>query len=75
MWTQCSQVKKLYDQNSHDWKLIRIRFIVNGFGKNFILDSNFSFKASVLHQILLFTQTFFNHGKETFLISPTPLVV
>ena len=45
---QCSWVKNLYDQNSHDWKF-PMHFINNGFGKNFIFHSNLSFKTSVFH--------------------------
>ena len=40
---QYSWVKKLYDQNSHYWKLIPMHFINNAFGKNFIFHSNLSF--------------------------------
>ena len=32
---QCSLVKKLYDQNSDDWKLILMHFTNNSYGKNF----------------------------------------
>ena len=61
---------------SHEWKLIPMHFINNALGKNFIFHSNLSFKTSVLHQLLyhlLFTQTFFNHRKEDYLISLTLL--
>ena len=51
---QCSWIKKLYDQNSHDWKLIPTDLINNEFGKNFIFHSNLSFKTSVLHQFPTF---------------------
>ena len=51
---QCSWVKKLYDRNSHDCKLIPMDFINNAFGKNFIFHSNLSFKTSVLHHFPTF---------------------
>ena len=44
---QCSSVKKLYDRNSHDWKLIPMHFINNELAENFIFHSNLSFKTSV----------------------------
>ena len=40
---QCFWVKKLCNQNSHDWKLIPMHFI-----------NNFSFKTSALHQFTTF---------------------
>ena len=36
---QCSLVNKLYDQNSHDWKLILMHFTNNSYGKNFSFKS------------------------------------
>ena len=51
---QFSWVKKLNDQNSHDWKLFPMHFINNAFGKSFIFHSNLSFKTSVLHQLPTF---------------------
>ena len=63
---QCSWVKKLYDQNSHDWKLIPMHFINNAFGKNFIFHSNFSFKTSVLHQFPTFYANIIQSWKRNF---------
>ena len=51
---QCSWVKKLHDQNSHDGKLIPMYFINNAFGKNYNFHSNRSFKSSALHQFPTF---------------------
>ena len=70
---QCSWVKKLYDQNSHDWKLIPMHFINNAFGKNFIFHSNLSFKTSVLHQFPTFYTNILQSWKRNFShISYTP---
>ena len=70
---QCSCVKKLYDQNSHDWKLIPMHFNNNAFGTNFIFHSNLSFKTSVLHQFLNFYANILQSWKRNFShISYTP---
>ena len=61
---QCSRVKKLYDQNFHDWKLIPMHFINNAFGKNFIFIHILVSKLLYCIGFLLFTVTFFNHSKE-----------
>ena len=39
---QCSWVKKLYDGNDHDWKVIPLYLINRYFGKNFRFHSNLS---------------------------------
>ena len=73
---QCSWVKKLYNQNSCNLKLFPMHFINNAFWKNFIFNSNLSFiKLLYCIGFLLFKQTFFNDGKETFLTSLTLLVL
>ena len=76
----CFWVKKLYDQNSHDWKLIPMHFINDDYGVRLWESTLFFIQISVsklLYSIsfLLFMQTFLNHGKETFLISLTLLIV
>ena len=66
-------VKKLYDQNFHDWKLIPMHFINNTFGKNFIFHSIFSFKTSVFHQLPTFYAKILQSWKINFShISYTP---
>ena len=69
---QCSLIKKLYNQNSHDWKLIPLHFTNNASGKNLIFHSNLSFKTSVLHRfppcyanILLSRKINFSHISYT----------
>ena len=70
---QCSWVKKLYDQNLYDWKLIPMHFINNAFGKNFIFHSNLSFKTSVLDQFPTFYENILQSRKRNFFhISYTP---
>ena len=70
---QFSWVKKLNDQNSHDWKLFPMHFINNAFGKSFIFHSNLSFKTSVLHQLPTFYANILQSQKRSFShISYTP---
>ena len=51
---QCSRVKKLYNRNAHDWKLIPMHVINNVFGKKFIFNSNLNFEISLLDQFSTF---------------------
>ena len=67
---QCSWVKKLSDENFHDWKLVPMHFINNAFGKNFIFHCNLSFKTSVLHQFSTFYANILQSWKRN--ISYTP---
>ena len=70
---QFSWVKKLYDQNSHDWKLIPMHFTNNALGKNFIFHPNLSFETSVLHQFPTFHANILQSWKRNFShISYTP---
>ena len=45
---QCSWVKKLYDDNFHEWKIIPLYLIEKTFGKTFKFHSNLSFNRSNL---------------------------
>lgn len=72
---QCFWVRKVHHQNYDDWKLIPMHFINNAFKKDFIFIQILVSKLLYCISFLLFTLTFFIHGKETFLISLTLLVV
>ena len=43
---QCSWVKKLFDGNYHDWKIIPLFLVNKYFGKNFNFHPNLSFSLS-----------------------------
>ena len=45
---QCSWVKKLYDDNHHDWKIIPLYLINKYFGKNFYFHSSLSFNLHLI---------------------------
>lgn len=72
---QCFWVRKVHHQNYDDWKLIPMHFINNAFKKDFIFIQILVSKLLYCISFLLFTLTFFIHGKETFLMSLTLLVV
>ena len=72
---QCFWVRKVHHQNYDDWKLIPMHFINNAFKKDFIFIQILVSKRLYCISFLLFTLTFFIHGKETFLMSLTLLVV
>ena len=72
---QCSWVKKLCDRNSHDWKLIPMHFINNAFRINFFFNPNLSSKHLHCISFLHFTETYLDHGKETYFVSLILLVV
>ena len=44
---QCSWVKKLFDDNHHDWKTILLFLIIMYFGKNFHFHPDLSFNSSL----------------------------
>ena len=37
---QCSWIKRLYDNNSHNWKVILLHMIIQKLGKKFLFHSN-----------------------------------
>ena len=63
---QCPWIKKLYDQNSNDFKLIPIHFSNNAFEENSIFKWNLSFKTSVLHQFPTFYANTFQSCRKNF---------
>ena len=66
---QCSWVKKLYDGNHHDWKVIPLYFVNKYFGKKNNFHSNLS-----LNLALILSQSSINksllHGPITLLPIP-----
>ena len=45
---QCSWVKKLYDENFHEWKVISLHLICIAFGQKFKFHSNLPYDAKLL---------------------------
>ena len=68
---QCSWVKKLYDGNDHDWKVIPLYLINRYFGKNFRFHSNLSLSVCLADnfptfykQILINWSSYFSSNSE-----------
>ena len=68
---QCSWVKKLYDGNDHDWKVIPLYLINRYFGKNFRFHSNLSLSVCLTDnfptfykQILINWSSYFSSNSE-----------
>ena len=60
---QCSWVKKLYEGNHHNWKIIPLYLINKYFGKNFHFHSNLSFNLALVDSFPEFyKQIFINWG-------------
>ena len=51
---QCSWVKKLYDENFHEWKVIPLHLICITFGQNFKFHSNLSCYPKLRTSFLVF---------------------
>ena len=63
---QCSRIKKLFDGNHRDWKIIPLFLLNKSFRKNFHFDPNLSFNLSLIDsfpesykQILINWSTYF----------------
>ena len=56
---QCSWVKKLYDGDHHDWKIIPLYLINTYFGKNFHFHSNLSFNFTLIYSFPKFYKQIF----------------
>ena len=54
---QCSWVKKLYDENFHEWKVIPLHLICLTFGQN----SNFSYNTKLRTSFPAFYKNIFRH--------------
>ena len=56
---QCSWVKKLYDENFHEWKVIPLHLIRIIFGQNFKFHSNLSYDTKLLTSFPVFHKNIF----------------
>ena len=65
---QCSWIRRLYDNNFHEWKLIPLHLIAMPFGSKFKFHFNvFFFKKHHLKNIYLSTEIFLLIGRHIFL--------
>ena len=66
---QCSWVKKLYDENFHEWKIIPLHLIRITFGQNFKFHSNLSYDTKLLTSFPVFYKNIFCYWSQHFTVS------
>ena len=67
---QCSWVKKLYDENFHEWKVILLHLICITFGQNLKCYSNLSYDTKLLTSFSVFYKNIFRYWSQHFTVSP-----
>ena len=67
---QCSRVKKLYDENLYEWKVIPLHLIRIAFGQNFKFHSNLSYETKLLTSFPVFYKNIFSYWSQLFTVSP-----
>ena len=67
---QCSWIKRLYDNNFHEWKIIPKYLISKTFGSMSKFRLNLDFKKDLLKQFPSFYCSIFNNWKTYFFNSP-----
>ena len=65
---QCSWVKKLYDENFHEWKVIPLHLIRITFGQNFKFHSNLSYDTKLLTSFPVFYKNIFRYWSQHFTV-------
>ena len=70
---QCFWVKKLYDENFHEWKIIPLHLIRITFGHNFKNHSNLSYDTKLLTSFPVFYNNIFRYWSQHFTVSPDRL--
>ena len=65
---QCSWVKKLYDENFHEWKVIPLHLIRITFGQIFKFHSNLTYDAKLLTSFPV--KNIFRYWNQHFTVSP-----
>ena len=63
---QCSWLKKLYDQNFHEWKVIPLHLFCITFGQNFKFHSNLSYDTKWLTIFPVFYKKNFRYWSQHF---------
>ena len=68
---QCSWIRKLYDNDFHEWKIIPSFLIHQNFGNNFKFHNNIDFSKKVLKKFPHYYQEVFKKWKNYFTCQPT----
>ena len=73
---QCSWIKRLFDNNFHQWKLIPLYLIVQFLGKNFKFHYNLEVSHSILYKFPIFyKEIFIRWSKHRFSPATLPSTV
>ena len=67
---QCSWVKKLYDENFHEWKIIPLHLISITLGQNFKFHSNLPYDTKLLTSFPVFYENIFRYWSQHYTVSP-----
>ena len=73
---QCPWIKRLFDNNFHQWKLIPLYLIVQFLGKNFKFHYNLELSHSILYEFPIFyKEIFIRWSKHRFSPATLPSTV
>ena len=67
---QCSWVKKQFDENFHEWKVIPLHLIYITFRENLKFQSNLSYNTKLLTSFPVFYKNIFRYWSQHFTVSP-----
>ena len=67
---QCSWIKRLYDNNSHIWKVIPLHMITQKLGKKFLLHSNLDVNPKEINCFPQYCQGIFRKWSSNLSVSP-----
>ena len=67
---QCSWIKRLYDNNSHNWKVIPLLMIIQRLGKKFLFHSNLDVNPKQINHFPQYYQQIFRKWSSNLLVSP-----
>ena len=68
---QCSWVKRLFEDDLHDWKVMPLFLIGNHLGKNFKFHNNIDISNDILSEFPSFYQDIFRKWINNFTSKPT----
>ena len=68
---QCSWIKRLYDDNFHEWKIIPSNIIQKYLGKNFKFHNSMDIESSLVSKFPIYYQEIFKKWKQNFSFSST----
>ena len=66
----CCWVKRLYDENFYQWKVIPLHLTCITFSQNFKFHSNLSYDATLLFSFSVFYKNHFRFWSQHFSVSP-----